>query len=61
MSIYTILVELVKIFYNKIKSIDLANVTSIRINTPFSMNIGIYSQSIINNFEKFFIKYKKYR
>jgi hypothetical protein len=47
-----------KDFYNKIKSLDLTNVTSIRINTRFSMNIGIYSQSIINNFENFLLSTK---
>lgn len=36
------------LFYKKLKSIDLTNVSSIRINGPFSMNIGIYSQKIIN-------------
>jgi hypothetical protein len=47
-----------KDFYNKIKSLDLTNVTSIRINKPFSMNIGIYSQLIINNFETFLLSKK---
>lgn len=47
-----------KDFYNKIKSVDLTNVTSIRINTRPSMNIGIYSQIIINNFEKFLLSTK---
>ena len=40
-------------FYKKIKSIDLTNVSSIRINWGFSMNIGIYSQKIINAFKSF--------
>uniref|UniRef100_A0A6C0F166 Glycosyltransferase n=1 Tax=viral metagenome TaxID=1070528 RepID=A0A6C0F166_9ZZZZ len=40
-----------KKFYKKIKSIDLTNVSSIRINKIFSMNIGIYSQKIINSFQ----------
>ena len=40
-------------FYKKIKSIDLSNVSSIRINCGFSMNIGIYSQKIINAFQTF--------
>jgi len=42
-----------KNFYKKIKSIDLTNVSSIRINREFSMNIGIYSQKIINAFQTF--------
>ena len=42
-----------KDFYKKIKSIDLTNVSSIRINWGFSMNIGIYSQKIINAFQTF--------
>jgi hypothetical protein len=45
-------------FYNKIKSINLVNVTSIKINKNFSMNIGIYSQSIINNFKLFLLSQK---
>lgn len=40
-------------FYKKIKSIDLTNISSIKINKFFSMNIGIYSQEIINNFKNF--------
>jgi hypothetical protein len=47
-----------KNFYNKIKSIDLTNVSSIKINTPFSMNIGIYSQVIINEFNDFLLSKK---
>lgn len=45
-------------FYKKIKSIDLTNVTSIKINKSFSMNIGIYSQKIINEFKDFLLSKK---
>jgi hypothetical protein len=47
-----------KNFYNKIKSIDLTNVSSIKINKKFSMNIGIYSQRIINEFRDFLLSKK---
>ena len=47
-----------KNFYNKIKSIDLTNVSSIKINKHFSMNIGIYSQKIINQFKDFLLSKK---
>jgi hypothetical protein len=47
-----------KNFYNKIKSIDLTNVSSIKINKNFSMNIGIYSQRIINEFKDFLLSKK---
>jgi hypothetical protein len=47
-----------KNFYNKIKSIDLTNVSSIKINKKFSMNIGIYSQRIINEFSDFLLSKK---
>ena len=49
-----------KNFYKKIKSIDLTNVSSIKINKIFSMNIGIYSQRIINEFKDFLLSKKKY-
>jgi hypothetical protein len=45
-------------FYKKIISINLDNVTSIRINKWFSMNIGIYSQNIINKFNDFLLSRK---
>jgi hypothetical protein len=45
-------------FYNKIKAIDLNNVSSIKINRRFSMNIGIYSQKIINEFKDFLLSKK---
>ena len=47
-----------KNFYKKIKSIDLTSVSSIKINKPFSMNIGIYSQRIINEFSDFLLSKK---
>lgn len=47
-----------KNFYNKIKSIDLTNVSSIKINKGISMNIGIYSQKIINEFKDFLLSMK---
>jgi hypothetical protein len=47
-----------KEFYNKINSLDLTNVTSIKIVHPFSMNIGIYSQTIINDFKDFLLSTK---
>lgn len=47
-----------KNFYNKIKSIDLTNVTSIKINKKFSMNMGIYSQKLINEFKQFLLTKK---
>ena len=40
-------------FYNKLNAINLTNVTSIKIIKQFSMNIGIYSQKIINQFKDF--------
>lgn len=45
-------------FYNKLKAIDLTNVSSIKINKPFSMNMGIYSQTIINYFKPFLLSKK---
>jgi hypothetical protein len=45
-------------FYNKIKSIDLNNVSSIKIKNCNSMNIGIYSQRIINDFKDFLLSKK---
>ena len=47
-----------KHFYNKISSIDLTNVSSIKINKLFSMNIGIYSQKIIDEFKDFLLTKK---
>lgn len=47
-----------KNFYKKLQSIDLRGVSSIKINKPFSMNIGIYSQNIINQFKDFLLSKK---
>jgi len=47
-----------KDFYNKIKAIDLTNVSSIKIKKSLSMNIGIYSQKIINQFTDFLLSKK---
>ena len=52
------LLEITEKFYNKLKSIDLTNVSSIKINKSFSMNIGIYSQNIINKFKYFLLTVK---
>ena len=48
-----------KNFYKKLKAIDLTNVSSIRINIPHSMNIGIYSQKKINEVKEFLSTKKK--
>jgi len=45
-------------FYDKLKALDLTNVTTIKINRSFSMNIGIYSQNIINKFKNFLLSKK---
>lgn len=45
-------------FYTKLKNINLENVSSIKINKLFSMNIGIYSQKIINQFKNFLLSKK---
>jgi len=42
-------------FYKIIKSLDLTNVSTIKIKKYDSMNIGIYSQKIINDFRVFLI------
>ena len=47
-----------KNFIDKLKSIDLTNVSSIRIKKSFSMNIGIYSQKLINEFKDFLLTKK---
>lgn len=47
-----------KNFYKKLKEIDLTNVSSIKINKRDSMNIGIYSQKIINRFKDFLLTKK---
>jgi len=45
-------------FYKKLQSIDLTNVSSIKINKWFSMNMGIYSQKIINLSKDFLLSKK---
>lgn len=45
-------------FYKKLKSIDLTDISSIKLNKKFSMNIGIYSQKIINSFKEFLLSTK---
>lgn len=45
-------------FYKKIQSIDLTNVSSIKINKWFSMNMGFYSQKIINSSKDFLLSKK---
>ena len=47
-------------FYEKLKSIDLTGVSSIKINRYFSMNIGIYSQGIINTFGELLVSLKNF-
>jgi hypothetical protein len=44
-----------KDFFNKLKAIDLTNVSSIRILKVQSMNIGVYSQKVINEFKEFLL------
>ena len=44
-------------FYKKIKTIDLNNISSISINL-YSMNMGVYSQKIINHFKDFLLSMK---
>lgn len=45
-------------FYKKLSKISLENVSTIRINKGPSMNIGIYSQQIINKYSDFLIANK---
>jgi hypothetical protein len=45
-------------FYQKLKNIDLTDVSTIRINKGWSMNIGVYSQKILNHFSSFLISGK---
>lgn len=44
-------------FYQKLKAID-TNISSMKINKNFSMNMGIYSQEIINKFKDFLLSKK---
>lgn len=45
-------------FYEKIENINISNISSIKINKHYSMNIGIYSQKILNNFRLFLLNQK---
>jgi hypothetical protein len=45
-------------FYEKLNTIETNNVSSIKINKNFSMNMGIYSQEIINKFNDFLLSKK---
>jgi hypothetical protein len=45
-------------FYKKLKNINLLSVTTIKIHGRYSMNIGVYSQSIINKFKDFLLTKK---
>ena len=45
-------------FYGKLGKINLTNVSSIKMNERFSMNMGIYSQKIINKSKDFLLKMK---
>jgi hypothetical protein len=45
-------------FFKKLQSIDLTNVSSIKLNKWFSMNMGIYSQEIINQSKEFLLSKK---
>jgi hypothetical protein len=48
-------------FYQKLRSIDLSGVSSIKINKKHSMNIGVYSQRIINKFGKLLVSLKNFK
>jgi len=45
-------------FYKKLREIDLTNVSTMRIHKNSSMNMGIYSQKIINRFKLFLLDNK---
>lgn len=45
-------------FFNKIKNINLENITTIKINIGYSMNIGFYTQNIINYYKYFLLSTK---
>lgn len=45
-------------FYKKIKTIDTKYLSTIKIHSRYSMNIGFYSQTIINNFKAFLLTKK---
>jgi len=45
-------------FYNKLREINITNITTMRIHKNSSMNMGIYSQKIINRFKEFLMDNK---
>lgn len=45
-------------FQTKLQSIDLTNVSTLKINKDFSMNMGIYSQQILREFHDFLLSKK---
>jgi len=48
-------------FQTKLQSIDLTNVSTLKINKDFSMNMGIYSQQILREFHDFLLSKKNTR
>lgn len=46
------------VFYEKLKLIEINNSSSIRLKEGFTMNIGIYSQKILNDFKDFLLSVK---
>lgn len=47
-----------KDFYKKLQSVNLTNISSIKINKGASMNIGFYSQKILNKFKIYLLNKK---
>jgi hypothetical protein len=45
-------------FYEKLKLIETNNISSIRLKKGYTMNIGIYSQKILNDFKDFLLSVK---
>jgi hypothetical protein len=45
-------------FYNKLREINITNITTMRIHKNSSMNMGVYSQKIINRFKEFLLANK---
>ena len=45
-------------FFDKLASLSLDGVTSIKMKRPFSMNMGVYSQHVINKFRDFLLTKK---
>ena len=48
----------IKDLIKKLKEIDVRGVTTIKLNRPFSMNMGIYSSNIIQQFKPFLMTKK---